>query len=132
MNRKKIKRKNKYFGYHLMIDLYGCNVDQINNLDYCYDFLDKLPAKIGMDKQSPPFIFRSPEYYPGKAGLSGWVPIIQSGISIHTLKDTGFVSIDVYSCSNYNKNNVIKEIKKYFKPEEVEANYVFRGKKYFN
>ncbi|HLD21978.1 MAG TPA: S-adenosylmethionine decarboxylase [Patescibacteria group bacterium] len=128
---KSIKSKKEPFGYHLMVDLYGCNKSQINSLDFCYNFLDTLPTRIGMDKQSPPYIFRSPENYPGKAGLSGWVPIIQSGISIHTLTETQFVSIDVYSCVCFDQDKVIKEIVQYFNPEKIEKNFVQRGKNYY-
>lgn len=131
LKKKIINQKQKVFGYHLMLDLYGCNVQKVNNLDFCYKFLDELPKKIGMDKQSPPFIFRSPETYPGKSGLSGWVPIIQSGISIHTLKDNGFVSIDVYSCGNFDQKRVIKVVRDYFHPKKYETEFVTRGKEYY-
>lgn len=125
------KKNNEPFGYHLMLDLYGCDAKNIDSLDYCYKFLDELPGKINMDKQSPPYIFRSPEKYSGKAGLSGWVPIIQSGISIHTLTDTGFISIDVYSCRKFEKEKVIEEVSKYFAHKKAEVQYVERGKDYY-
>ena len=39
-----------------------------------------------MEKQAPPSIFRSDATrFPDKAGLSGWVPLIESSIVIHTL-----------------------------------------------
>lgn len=123
--------EKKAFGYHLMIDLYDCDPQKINSLDYCYKFLDELPAKIGMDKQSPPYIFRSPESYPGKAGLSGWVPLIQSGMSIHTLTETNFVSIDIYSCLAFDPNFVTAQVMEYFNSSKLEKKYVLRGEDYF-
>lgn len=113
-----------------MVDIYNCEEAKIDSLDYCYKFLDEIPEKIHMDKQSPPFIFRSPEMYAGKAGLSGWVPIIQSGISIHTLTDTGFVSIDIYSCGRFDKELIVSEVLKYFPSEKYEVNFIERGIEY--
>ena len=126
------ENKSAVFGYHLMVDLYGCDNEKINSLDFCYQFLDELPSKIQMDKQSPPFLFRSPENYPGKAGLSGWVPLIQSGMSIHTLIDTGFVSVDVYSCLCFDKDFVTSMILDYFPSTSHEVNYLKRGIHYFD
>jgi len=121
------------FGYHLMLDVYNCEPNLIDDLDYCYDYLDQLTTEIGMDKQSPPFIFRSPNTYPGKEGLSGWVPVIESGISIHTLTATKFISVDVYSCKKFNVDKIKAFTKRYFKiknDDDLETNYVFRGVKY--
>jgi len=119
------------FGYHLMLDLYGCNPEFTGNLEKCYKFLDELPTKIGMHKQSPPFIFYTDnEKYPDKAGLSGWVPVVESGISIHTLTPTNFISIDVYSCKKFDPKIIEKTIRDFFQPQEMEINYVLRGKRY--
>jgi len=119
------------FGYLLTLDLYGCKEGYCDDLSYCYAFLDKLVAKLKMSKQSPPFLFKSDgTLFPLKAGLSGWVPIIESGIQIHTLTRKNFISIDVYSCKKFPLEGITEFVKDYFECKEVEVNFIERGVKY--
>ena len=121
---------NKAFGFHLMLDCYRCSSEKLNSIDACYEFLDKLVEKIGAEKQTQPYLFRTPEHFKGKEGLSGWVPIVESGISIHTLTGSRFISLDVYSCRQFDNEKIITFTKQFFSPEEIEVNFVLRGKKY--
>jgi S-adenosylmethionine decarboxylase len=115
----------------LTLDLYDCKEGVCDDLGLCYQFLEDVVVELGMRKQSPPFIFRSDgEKYPDKAGLSGWVPLIESGIQIHTLSPKNFISIDVYSCGPFRKKRLEKFVKAYFSPRDVETNLIWRGTKY--
>lgn len=127
-NNKKIR---KIFGYHLMLDLYNCDPKAVKSLEKCYYYLDVLPEIIGTNKQSPPFIFYTDKKkYPDKAGLSGWIPIVESGISIHTIIPTNFISIDVYSCKYFDTKKVKNFTIKIFKPKKIEEKFLLRGKAY--
>ena len=119
------------FGHLMTLDLYGCKEGACDDLNLCYNFLEDIVTKLKMTKQSPPFIFRSDGVlYPDKAGLSGWVPIIESGIQIHTLIPKNFISVDVYSCKKFSMENIKEFVQDYFKCKEVEMNYIERGVKY--
>lgn len=119
------------FGYLMTLDLYGCKDGVCDDLNLCYQFLEKLVIKLQMTKQSPPFIFRSDGIkYLDKNGLSGWVPLIESGIQIHTLTLKRFISIDIYSCRNFAADNIKSFVKDYFGCKEVEMHYIERGTKY--
>lgn len=119
------------FGHLMTLDLYGCKEGVCNDLNLCYQFLEDLVVKLKMNKQSPPYIFRSDATkYPDKAGLSGWIPLIQSGIQIHTLAPKNFISIDVYSCGPFSANNIKDFVQHYFGCKEVEMNFIDRGVKY--
>jgi len=121
------------FGYLMTLDLYGCKAGTCDDLNLCYKFLEDLVGKLKMTKQSPPFIFKSDENkYPDKAGLSGWVPLIESGIQIHTLTPKNFISIDVYSCGKFTTDHIKEFVQDYFGCKEVEINYIERGLKYHN
>ncbi|MDR3519586.1 MAG: S-adenosylmethionine decarboxylase [Candidatus Pacebacteria bacterium] len=123
--------KNEPFGYLLTLDLYGCKEGACDDLSLCYNFLEDIVTTLKMTKQSPPFIFRSDAtLFPDKAGLSGWVPIIESGIQIHTLIPKNFISVDVYSCKKFSTEHIKEFAQNYFKCKEVEMNYVERGVKY--
>lgn len=123
-------KMQRAFGFHLMLDCYRCAPDKLDSIDACYSFLDQLVDAIGAEKQTQPYVFRTPEHFIGKLGLSGWVPIVESGISIHTLTETRFVSLDVYSCRRFDNDTIIAFTQEFFKPDEIETNFVLRGTKY--
>lgn len=119
------------FGRSLHVDCYGVSVALCDDLAFNYALLEDLVARLGMHKQSPPFLFRSPDdQFPDKAGLSGWVPLIESGISIHTLTVTGFVSIDVYTCGCLDADEVTRFLTERLRPSAVETQYLVRGSRY--
>ena len=127
-----LESTNQAFGYQLLLDMYGCKQGVCDDLTLCYEFLDKLPGFIHMEVQSPPGIFRTDETrYPDKAGLSGWVPLIESSIVIHTITPRDFISVDIYSCKRFDVERANQFCKKYFEPQYVEKQYVLRGKSYF-
>ena len=119
------------FGYLMTLDLYECKEETVDDLDLCYHFLEEMVAFLKMEQQAPPFIFHSDrKKYPDKAGLSGWIPLIESGIQIHTLIPKNFISIDVYSCSSFSTEGVEKFVTKWFNPERIEKAFIERGTLY--
>ncbi len=120
------------FGRSLHVDFYGVSRELCDDLRFCYDLLDDLTARLGMHKQAPPFIFRSPDVeFPDKAGLSGWVPLIESGISIHTLTLTGFVSIDIYTCGCLDAEEAVRYLNNRLGADRIERQYLVRGAAYY-
>lgn len=131
MSRKNYRKK--IFGYHLILDLYNCDPKTVADLGLCYYYLDTLPGIMGTHKQSTPFIVVTDEKkYPDKAGLSGWIPIVESGVSIHTIVPTSFISIDVYSCKRFNQKEIKRFTEKIFKPKKIEEKFFLRGESYIH
>lgn len=129
--KRKPKGPRTIFGYHLVMDCYGCDPHAVSSLDVCYKYLDDMTELLKMHKQTQPLVFQTdPVKYPDKAGISAWVPVVESGISIHTLTPTDFVSIDVYSCKKYSIEKVKEFTAKVFKPKEIEEKFFLRGEKY--
>jgi S-adenosylmethionine decarboxylase len=129
--------RNKFFGHYLMLDLYDCDPTTVGNLKKCYYYLDNLHKLLDINKLSQPFIIYTDEKkYPDKAGLSGWVPFFSpktktfSGASIHTLTPTNFISIDIYSCKNFNRDEIKKFTLDVFKPKKIEEKHLLRGENY--
>ena len=123
---------NRAFGFQLLLDLYDCRAGVCDDLGHCYQFLDDIVGHLGMEKQSPPSIFRSDEVrFPDKAGLSGWVPLIESSIVIHTLSPKNFISIDIYCCRFFDQAKAEEFCRKFFAPKKIEVQYVERGLNYF-
>ncbi|MCI5123717.1 MAG: hypothetical protein D3925_04385 [Candidatus Electrothrix sp. AR5] len=124
------EEKRRAFGFHLMLDCYQCNPQHLDNIDSCYRFLDELVEITGATKQTQPYVFRTPDEFEGKEGLSGWVPLVESGISIHTLTANRFISLDVYSCKEFSREDVTEFTRQFFKPTEIEQQFLLRGLKY--
>ncbi len=123
---------NKVFGYQLLLDLYGCKKGVCDDLSLCYQFLDDIVTALGMEKQSPPSIFRSDAVrFPDKAGLSGWAPLIESSIVIHTLSPTDFISVDVYCCKKFANKTAEDICRKFFRPKKIDMQYIERGMDYY-
>ena len=125
-------KNNRVFGYQLLLDLYGCKEGACDDLTLCYKFLDEIVGYLGMEKQAPPNIFRSDEVrFPDKAGLSGWVPLIESSIVIHTLTPKDFISIDIYCCRCFSIEKAKAFCQKFFHPERLDEQYIERGQDYY-
>jgi len=123
---------NKIFGYQLLLDLYGCKEGVCDDLGLCYQFLDEIVDELGMEKQAPPNIFRSDAVrFPDKAGLSGWAPLIESSIVIHTLTPKDYISIDIYCCKKFNVDIAKQICQKFFEPNNIHSQYIERGLDYY-
>lgn len=126
-------KSRKNFGWHLILDLYNCDPKAVGSLEVCYNYLNTMPDLMKVHKQSSPFIVVTDgKKYPDKAGLSGWIPIVESGVSIHTLTPTNFISIDIYSCEKFNPKKLKEFTIKVFKPKGVEEKFFLRGENYYN
>ncbi len=125
-------KKSQVFGYELLLDCYGCRPGASGDLEHCYSYLEKMVRFLGMKKQSPPSIFRTDrKAFPDKAGLSGWVPLADSSVVIHTMSKKNFISIDVYSCKEFDPRKVAEFTKKYFEPRTIQKQFILRGRHYY-
>ncbi len=138
IERKSISRKLpanldcEAFGYELLLDLYDCRPGVCDDLALCYRFLDEFVGYLGMEKQAPPSIFfTDASRFPDKAGLSGWAPLVESSIVIHTLSPKNFISIDVYCCKKFDLNKAVSFVNGFFSPKHIDQQFVFRGKDYY-
>jgi S-adenosylmethionine decarboxylase len=117
------------WGFQLVLDCFGCDVEACCDLDRGYEFLDQICIHLKMTKQTQPYIFKTCETaFPGKPGYSGWVPIIESGIQIHTSANNHFISIDVYSCKPFNNDDVQDFVQRWFQPKHIDTCFIHRGK----
>ena len=124
------EEKRRAFGFHLILDCYRCNPEHLDNIDSCYRFLGELVEIVGATKQTQPYVFRTPDEFEGKEGLSGWVPLVESGISIHTLTGKRFISLDVYSCKEFSIEDIKAFTQQFFQSAEIEERFLLRGVKY--
>lgn len=122
------------FGEHLIYDAYGCEYDSLNNMENCYDVLNKLVSLAEMTKITEPIIIKSEGNLSlgGKdpGGFTGAVFIQESHITIHTFAKRGFVTVDLYSCKEFKSNEIIEYLDSIFKPKNKDVLHFKRGMKY--
>jgi len=120
-------RPQQAFGLHLTLDGYDCPKERLINLDLVYRFLDTCPDLIYMTKIMPPYAFK----YQGKVaddwGLSGFVLIAESHISVHTFPDRNYLSLDIFSCKKFDIEETISYAVDLFGIGRHEKNTFDRG-----
>ena len=95
---------------HLIIDGYGSNPEILQSEEFIYQLLDQYPAEIGRTKISSPYVLKYVGDKPEEWGISGFVLIAESHISIHTFVERCYVNADVFSCKDFDADRVIKDL----------------------
>ena len=112
---------------HLAIDGYGASPENLKDTDVVYRFLDEYPDTIGMDKIIPPQVYTYHGKTPEDWGVSGFVIIAESHISVHTFPDRRYVNIDIFSCKDFDANSSLEGVKDAFGLNQVRAWTLDRG-----
>lgn len=114
-------------GNHLLIDIYSCkSKENLNSKKKIKNFLLEATKKISMKPISKPFVL----YYNSKnkreSGITGFIILAESHISIHTYPLKNFASIDIYSCNEFDYRSLIKFVKNNFKTNKVKTKLIKR------
>lgn len=123
--------KNKMFGPHLTLDLYGCNEKKVSDNLFILNLLEKLVNVIKMHKITDPQILSFPGNLDNfdNGGITAYVPITESHITIHTFpKNGGFASIDIFSCKNFDTQKATKFLISELEPKKIERHLMMRGR----
>ncbi len=123
--------KKPHFGLHFTLDGYRCSSGTLNNRKKVEKFLNLLVRRLRMRKLFGPKIIRAPgngKKDPG--GWSGFVVIQESHFSVHTFPKRKFVSIDIYSCRDFDWQKAAQLCKKFFGARALETNVIVRGRRY--
>ncbi len=129
-----VKNGHTTFGLHLLLDRYGINRTQLDDMKLVFKYLNELPGVISMKKLTSPIVVDADATASGKdpGGISGAVIIAESHISIHTFAKRGFLTMDCYSCSDFSDqvDELLRYTKKLFPYKNHELQIVKRGTKY--
>ena len=125
-------KKTEPFGLHLTLDGYGGSKKKLADPTLIRKVLNKLPGILDMHKITKPKVL----YYDGgdipeDRGVSGFVMIAESHISIHTFSEKEYLTADVYSCKPFDTGKTVEYFKKAFELKDEEVNIVKRGLKFY-
>ena len=112
---------------HVIIDGYGGDPDQLDDENVVSAILDRYPAEMGMTKIAPPTVVRYKGSKPEDWGVSGYVMIAESHISIHTFPERRIIWADVFSCKEFDAAPILEDLKQRFRLREMQVNILQRG-----
>jgi S-adenosylmethionine decarboxylase len=112
---------------HLTIDGFGGNRERLSSESLVRSLLDTFPAEISMTKISEPFVLEYTGEKPEDWGVTGFVIIAESHISVHTFPDHGYVWVDIFSCKAFEADGAVDRIVETFGLTHVTTDTHDRG-----
>jgi S-adenosylmethionine decarboxylase len=94
---------------HLIIDGYSKSREILQDEEALRGWLEGYPSEIGMTRISQPFVVKYVGNTPEDWGISGFVFIAESHISVHTFVEQCYVNIDVFSCKDFDAEKSVKD-----------------------
>lgn len=139
-----------FVGRHMLIDVISKS-NKINNQEAVYDYLIEQTNLLGMTIVHPPMVFKFP-YTSGmtqrlkkkvndlggkildevlekdllEGGVSGTVIWLESHSCFHSWINSNYFSLDVYSCQNFNSQEVLDLVINTFNPSKIKGLDVLR------
>lgn len=106
---------------HLIIDGYARDPKKITDTEFIQQFLDTYPNQIGMTKISTPKVSRYHSSEPLEQGISGFILLAESHISIHVFPERSYINIDVFSCKDFEPEEAVKGLEQQFGLTDVRS-----------
>ena len=112
---------------HVIIDGYGGDPDQLSDENVVRVILDQYPGQMGMTKITQPTVVRYQGTKPEDWGVSGYVMIAESHISMHTFPERRLIWADVFSCKDFDPAPILEDLKRRFALREMDVRTIDRG-----
>ena len=112
---------------HLVIDGYSGDPARMWDVELVRTFLEEAPTALGMTKLCEPQVLAYDAPKVEDAGVSGFVIIAESHISMHTFPNRNYVNMDVFSCKAFDHEQALERCKELFSLGEVRTWLLDRG-----
>jgi len=107
------------WGQHLIVDMSGCNRTAVTDKETIRTFCSELVEKIDMVPYGEPVIEHFAKHDPHASGHTLVQLIETSNITAHFVDNTGDIYLDVFSCKDFSKEDVLEVCYKIFSPSEL-------------
>jgi S-adenosylmethionine decarboxylase len=104
--------------FHIIIDVSHVENSILNDAEAIKNFLGGLPAQIGMSVLYGPIVVNG---IPENPGVTGFVIIDYSHISLHSFTKYNEALVDIFSCKPYDQEVAKKLALDFFKISEKDA-----------
>lgn len=113
---------------HLIMDGHADNVALMTDREMMKEWLVATVKVAGMTPFLDPFVYGFP--WPGSrdwTAITGFQPMMESGLSIHCWPEKKFVFIDLFSCNDFGYERVVGHISRSFDMEKPTIILLDRG-----
>ena len=112
----------KALGKHIILELYNCDFDILNNKEKVGDIIVESVRKSGATLLHPFFHQFSPQ------GVSGVAVIAESHFSIHTWPEYGYAALDIFTCGeDINPDVAVSYLREQFNAKNIQVVELKRG-----
>ncbi len=112
---------------HVIVDGFGGDPEQLADENVVRAVLDLYPDEMGMTKIAPPTVVRYKGTKPEDWGVSGYVMIAESHISVHTFPERSLIWADIFSCKEFDAAPIVDDMRRRFGLREMQVNILERG-----
>ena len=112
---------------HLVIDGYGGDIYKMWDEDLVRNFLYEYPDSLDMTRITEPNVLKYEAPKREDSGVSGFVIIAESHISIHTFPRKNYINIDIFSCQPFDHELALEDVKELFGLTKVKTWLLDRG-----
>tara|TARA_A100001037_G_scaffold306707_1_gene354347 strand:- start:10708 stop:11157 length:450 start_codon:yes stop_codon:yes gene_type:complete len=117
---------------HLAIDGFDGDPDLMWDETRLYQFLIDYPAELNMTRITDPQVVTYTDAKGDDSGISGFVIIAESHISVHTFPNRNYVNIDIFSCKDFDTEKALDDAKKLLALTRVKSWSLNRGLEWLN
>ncbi|MBP2662850.1 MAG: speH [Firmicutes bacterium] len=109
-------------GRHLTIDMYGCNYDHLNNLEFIKT------AMLTAIRETNLEVLDLVGHQTEPQGLTVIALLGQSHMSIHTFPEQRYVAVDIFTFGDYTRpDRALTVLKSFLKPDKTRTTNIMRG-----
>ena len=112
---------------HLVIDGFGGNTSKMWDEQLVRQFLTDYPESLAMTRITEPRVLVYDAPKPEDSGVTGFVIIAESHISIHTFPRKSYVNIDIFSCRAFDYDRALEDAKRLFDLADTQTWLLERG-----
>lgn len=114
-------------GNNVIFDCSGCDSKALADEAKVRDFLNYTVEFLGMKKLCEPVVVKHEPAKKQERGITGFVIIAESHVSIHTYPEKSLMFVDIFSCKEFDTEKAASVLEKFFSPEKIEKSTSFRG-----
>ncbi len=105
---------------HLILDLKDCKeIEKLSNEKFVRGFLLELVEIIKMKALTKPNVLYYKHEEKEESGITGFIIISNSHISVHTYPFKKSLYLDLFSCKRFDSDKVINYVKEIFEPKNL-------------
>lgn len=112
----------KHIGLHCTWDVYDANEEKLSFVPYIRKVLHEVVDELKLGKIQEAFKQFEP------IGVTGFILLEESHISIHTWPEHNYAAIDVFSCNDFDVDLVKSMLSSLLNSDNITTNILKRGK----